>query len=109
VSVTPSFVDISSFFCTYSLVLLYRFDSELASAHEDAREEKSMREKLQRERDSLLSEKYTLDQTLQGLKLDHQAALDKADRFEKEMNDILMSGTGKDNSEVSICVCGGAG
>ena len=34
-------------------------------AHEDSREEKAMREKLQRERDQLLSEKYSLEQTLQ--------------------------------------------
>ena len=34
-------------------------------AHEDSREEKALREKLQRERDQLLSEKYSLEQTLQ--------------------------------------------
>ncbi|KAH9524269.1 Unconventional myosin-XVIIIa [Bulinus truncatus] len=75
-----------------------RFDTELSMAHEDAREEKSAREKLQRERDHLLSEKYTLEQSLQQMKQDLQAALDKCERLEKETNDLMLSG--KDNNEV---------
>lgn len=34
-------------------------------AQEDAREERHMREKLHKERDELLSEKYSLEQTVQ--------------------------------------------
>ena len=34
-------------------------------AHEDTREEKAMREKLQRERDQLQAEKYKNEQTIQ--------------------------------------------
>ncbi|XP_070204311.1 unconventional myosin-XVIIIa-like isoform X2 [Littorina saxatilis] len=75
-----------------------RFDSELASAHEDVREEKHLREKLQRERDQLLSEKYSLEQSVQNLRMDHQSSVEKAERLEKELNDILVSG--KDKSEV---------
>ncbi|KAL8610894.1 hypothetical protein ACOMHN_056749 [Nucella lapillus] len=75
-----------------------RFDSELGMAHEDMKEEKQMREKLQRERDQLLSEKYGLEQSIQTLKMDQQSAAEKADRLDKELNDILVSG--KDNSEV---------
>ena len=69
-------------------------------AHEDVREEKHMREKLQRERDQLLSEKYSLEQTVQNLRMDEQSAIEKVERLDKELNDILVSG--KDNSEVSL-------
>ena len=69
-------------------------------AHEDVREEKHMREKLQRERDQLLSEKYSLEQTVQNLRMDEQSAIEKIERLDKELNDILVSG--KDNSEVSL-------
>ena len=79
---------------------LSRFDSELGMAQEDVREEKHLREKLQRERDQLLSEKYSLEQTVQNLRMDEQSAIEKAERLEKELNDILVSG--KDNSEVSL-------
>ncbi|XP_076453173.1 unconventional myosin-XVIIIa-like [Babylonia areolata] len=75
-----------------------RFDNELGMAHEDVREEKQMREKLQRERDQLLSEKYSLEQTVQSVRMDHQSVAEKAERLDKELNDILVSG--KDNSEV---------
>ncbi|XP_025090259.1 unconventional myosin-XVIIIa-like isoform X3 [Pomacea canaliculata] len=75
-----------------------RFDSELSMAQEDMKEEKHLREKLQKERDTLLAEKYTLDQSILSLKMDHESASEKADRLEKELNDILVSG--KDNSEV---------
>ncbi|KAK7474334.1 hypothetical protein BaRGS_00034382, partial [Batillaria attramentaria] len=75
-----------------------RFDNELSMAHEDVREEKHMREKLQKERDQLLSEKYSLEQTVQSLRMDQDSAAEKAERLEKELNDILVSG--KDNSEV---------
>ncbi|CAG5121919.1 unnamed protein product, partial [Candidula unifasciata] len=74
-----------------------RFDNELSMAHEDVREEKALRDKLQRERDELLAEKYSLEQSFQHLKMDHQSTLDKCERLEKEMNDLLL--TGKDNSE----------
>ena len=69
-------------------------------AHEDAREEKQMREKLQRERDQLLSEKYSLEQSIQNLRMEQQSAVEKAERLDKELNDILVSG--KDNSEVGL-------
>ena len=38
-------------------------------AHEDAREEKSSREKLQRERDSLQAQTFAQDQQIQQLKV----------------------------------------
>ncbi|XP_012936920.1 unconventional myosin-XVIIIa [Aplysia californica] len=74
-----------------------RFDSELSMAHEDAREEKTMREKLQRERDGLLSESYAHEQALQQAKMEHQSQVEKCERLEREMNDLIT--TGKDNTE----------
>lgn len=46
-------------------LLWFRFDNELSMAHEDVREEKALKDKLHRERDELLAEKYSLEQSLQ--------------------------------------------
>lgn len=42
-----------------------RFDTEHAKHQEEIRDEKMLREKLQRERDGLISQKYSLEQDLQ--------------------------------------------
>ena len=42
-----------------------RFDSELNMAHEDVRDEHNLREKLQKERDQLVAEKYKLESDLE--------------------------------------------
>ena len=75
-----------------------RFDGELVIAREDAREERQLREKLQGERDRLVSEKYSFEQSVHTLQHEHQSALEKADRADKDLRDILTSG--KDTSEV---------
>ncbi|BFZ18652.1 hypothetical protein BsWGS_21691 [Bradybaena similaris] len=74
-----------------------RFDNELSMAHEDVREEKALKDKLHRERDELLAEKYSLEQSLQHTRMDLQSTTEKCERLEKEINDLLL--TGKDNSE----------
>jgi hypothetical protein len=48
---------------------LPRFDAELSKSQEEVREEKHLREKLQRERDQLASSKITLEQDLQVAKV----------------------------------------
>ncbi|XP_041350261.1 unconventional myosin-XVIIIa-like isoform X3 [Gigantopelta aegis] len=75
-----------------------RFDAELNMAHEDVRDEHSLREKLQKERDQLVSEKYTLENNLERYRMDLQSQIDKTERLEKELNDLLA--TEKDNNEV---------
>ena len=43
----------------------HRFDAELNKSQEEVRDERNLREKLQRERDQLASAKLTLEQDLQ--------------------------------------------
>ncbi|XP_046371611.2 unconventional myosin-XVIIIa-like isoform X3 [Haliotis rufescens] len=77
-----------------------RFDTELNMAQEDVRDEHTLREKLQKERDSLMSEKYTLEQDVQRYKMDYESQVEKNERLEKELTDLLSSG--KDNNEVVV-------
>ena len=42
-----------------------RFDTELSKAHEETRQEKTLKEKLQRERDTLAADNYSLDKEVQ--------------------------------------------
>ncbi|XP_067682622.1 unconventional myosin-XVIIIa-like isoform X2 [Haliotis asinina] len=77
-----------------------RFDTELNMAQEDVRDEHVLREKLQKERDNLMSEKYTLEQDVQRYKMDYESQVEKNERLEKELSDLLSSG--KDNNEVVV-------
>lgn len=45
--------------------VIFRFDAELSSAQEEIKKERALREKLMREKDQAISEKYTLEQELQ--------------------------------------------
>jgi hypothetical protein len=42
----------------------FRFDSELSKVQEEVRTEKSVRERLQREKDELVSKNFTLEQDI---------------------------------------------
>ncbi|KAK6192213.1 hypothetical protein SNE40_003722 [Patella caerulea] len=77
-----------------------RFDAEINMAHEDVKEEKQHREKLQKERDSLMTEKYALEQSVMRVKMDFESQLDKTERLEKELKDIIGSSSGKDDQEL---------
>jgi hypothetical protein len=44
--------------------LFFRFDSELSKVHEEVKTEKSVRERLQREKDELVSKNFTLEQDI---------------------------------------------
>ena len=45
--------------------VLYRFDTELTKAHDEAKLERAMKEKLQRERDTLASSQFSLEKEVQ--------------------------------------------
>ncbi|KAL3858074.1 hypothetical protein ACJMK2_012688 [Sinanodonta woodiana] len=76
-----------------------RFDAELSKAQDEARQERTHREKLQRERDEIIAEKFTLDQDLQKVRLELETMTEKCSRLEKEVMDMSLSGT-KDDHEV---------
>ena len=42
----------------------FRFDSELSKVQEEVKTEKSVRERLQREKDELMSKNFTLEQDI---------------------------------------------
>lgn len=47
------------------LFLRFRFDAELSAAQEEIKKERILREKLSREKDHAVHEKYSLEQDLQ--------------------------------------------
>lgn len=44
---------------------MFRFDTELSKCQEEAKTERSMKEKLQRERDTLAADKYSLEKQVE--------------------------------------------
>ncbi|KAL5016328.1 hypothetical protein ScPMuIL_005917 [Solemya velum] len=75
-----------------------RFDTELAKSHEETRNEKSMKEKLQRDKDEIMSEKISGEQQIQRLKMDVDSYREKSERFDREISDLTM--TSKDDHEL---------
>ena len=79
-----------------------RFDSELNKHQEETRSEKSLKEKLQRERDELMSEKFSLEKEVQRLRGDNESQADKYDRLQKELGEALAHSGAKDDHEVGV-------
>ncbi|GAB1602168.1 unconventional myosin-XVIIIa-like isoform X2 [Argonauta hians] len=75
-----------------------RFDSELNMSQQECKEERSLREKLLREKEELQSLKYSLEQTNTKLKMDNELNNEKIERLERELTDLSESG-GKDDKE----------
>ena len=82
--------------------IIFRFDSELNKIQEEARTERTMKEKLQRERDELMSEKFSLEKEVQRLKGDAESSVQKYERLQKELGDTLAHSGMKDDHEVHI-------
>ena len=80
--------------------LVLRFDTELSKIQEEARAEKTMKEKLQRERDELMSEKFSLEKEVQRWKGDAETSVEKYERLQKELGDTLAHSGAKDDQEV---------
>lgn len=75
-----------------------RFDSELNMSQQESREERSLREKLMREKEELQALKYSLEQTNSKLKMDNELSNEKIERLERELVDLSEFG-GKDDKE----------
>ncbi|XP_052800261.1 unconventional myosin-XVIIIa-like isoform X4 [Mya arenaria] len=78
-----------------------RFDTELSKAHDESRTEKQMKEKLQRERETLAADKYSLEKEVERLKGDVESSESKYERIQKELGDTLTSVGVKDDHEVA--------
>ena len=68
---------------------------------EREREERTQREKLQRERDALTADCFQAQQQLKSLQMDYELATEKADRLDKELENV--TGASKDDKEVNTC------
>nr|XP_022343138.1 unconventional myosin-XVIIIa-like isoform X3 [Crassostrea virginica] len=80
-----------------------RFDAELNKSQEEVRDERNLREKLQRERDQLASAKLTLEQDLQRMKVEYEEKSEKVDRLNRELMDLTLTGTkGSDHEVMSL-------
>ncbi|XP_061197943.1 unconventional myosin-XVIIIa-like isoform X2 [Saccostrea echinata] len=77
-----------------------KFDAELSKIQEEVRDEKNLREKLQRERDQLASTKITLEQDLQRMKVEYEEKSEKVDRLNRELMDLTLTGTKGSDQEV---------
>ena len=64
-----------------------------------------MKEKLQRERDELMSEKFSLEKDIQRLKGDVESHTEKYERLQKELGDTLTHSGAKDDHEVCLTDC----
>ncbi|XP_052268542.1 unconventional myosin-XVIIIa-like isoform X7 [Dreissena polymorpha] len=78
-----------------------KFDTELSKATEEVRAEKLLKEKLQRERDTLASDKYSLEKQIERLKSDLESAEGKNDRLQKEISESMTSTGVKDDHDVA--------
>ena len=78
-----------------------RFDSELSKVQEEVRTEKSVRERLQREKDELVSKNFTLEQDITRMKDDLESVTERCDRLDKELIDVTLSGSKSGGSEVT--------
>ncbi|CAI9741202.1 unconventional myosin-XVIIIa-like isoform X3 [Octopus vulgaris] len=78
-----------------------RFDSELNMSQQECREERSLREKLLREKEELQALKYSMEQANSKLKMDNELSNEKIERLERELADLSESG-GKDDKEYPI-------
>ncbi|GBM10387.1 Unconventional myosin-XVIIIa [Araneus ventricosus] len=73
-----------------------RFDAELSAAQEEIKKEKALREKLQREKDQAIHEKYSLEQDLQSAKLDADMLHEKIAQLTRELDELTLSSKGEE-------------
>ncbi|KAG8185493.1 hypothetical protein JTE90_019750 [Oedothorax gibbosus] len=73
-----------------------RFDAELSAAQEEIKKEKTVREKLMREKDQIVHEKYSLEQDLQATKIDSDMLHEKITQLNRELDELTLSSKGEE-------------
>ncbi|XP_071038996.1 unconventional myosin-XVIIIa isoform X1 [Parasteatoda tepidariorum] len=73
-----------------------KFDAELSSAQEEIKKERILRDKLMREKDQAISEKYTLEQELQSMKMDSDMFHEKISQLNRELDELTLSSKGEE-------------
>ncbi|XP_042238806.1 uncharacterized protein LOC121877237 isoform X2 [Homarus americanus] len=76
-----------------------KFDQDMMGVQEELRHERANKEKIQRERDQILSEKYSFEQEVSTLKLELELKEEKIASLSRELEDL--SFTGKVEEEVA--------
>ncbi|XP_064613479.1 LOW QUALITY PROTEIN: unconventional myosin-XVIIIa-like [Liolophura sinensis] len=79
-----------------------RFDAELHKVQEDVRGEKMLREKLQRERDELISERMSLETSIGKLKADLESQTERSERLDRELSDLTLTGPKGDQELMAL-------
>ncbi|XP_064118357.1 myosin heavy chain, fast skeletal muscle-like isoform X5 [Macrobrachium nipponense] len=69
-----------------------KFDQEVMSVQEELRHERGNKDKIQRERDQILSEKYSFEQEVTTLKLELELKEEKVAALNRELDDLTSSG-----------------
>ncbi|XP_047480354.1 microtubule-associated protein futsch-like isoform X4 [Penaeus chinensis] len=76
-----------------------KFDQEMMAVQEELRGERSNKEKIQRERDQILSQKYSFEQEVSTLKLELELKEEKVASLNREIEDLNF--TGKTEEEIA--------
>ncbi|CAG0916346.1 unnamed protein product [Notodromas monacha] len=71
-----------------------KFDAELLSAQDEGKAERREKERVQRERDLALGDKYSLEQALQSVRLELEVKEERVLALMKELDDISASSAG---------------
>ncbi|XP_055598007.1 unconventional myosin-XVIIIa isoform X6 [Uranotaenia lowii] len=69
-----------------------KFDSECQSLQDSARQEKQSKERLTREKDVLIAEKFTLEQTLSDVRLELELKEEKYTALQRELEEMTFGG-----------------
>ncbi|XP_035221427.1 uncharacterized protein LOC118194387 isoform X2 [Stegodyphus dumicola] len=73
-----------------------RFDAELSAAQEEIKKERLLREKITREKEQALHEKYSLEQDVQSAKLDSDMLHEKIAQLNRELDELTLSSKGEE-------------
>eukprot|EP00102_Acyrthosiphon_pisum_P008588 XP_003245431.2 PREDICTED: unconventional myosin-XVIIIa [Acyrthosiphon pisum] len=69
-----------------------KFDTELHSLQEELKKEKALREKITREKDMAMSDKFSMEQTLSSVKLELELKEQKVVGLNRELQELTFSG-----------------
>ncbi|XP_065090929.1 myosin heavy chain, skeletal muscle isoform X3 [Ochlerotatus camptorhynchus] len=69
-----------------------KFDSECQALQDSARQEKQSRERLSREKDVLIAEKFTIEQTLSDVRLELELKEEKYSTLQRELEEMTFGG-----------------
>lgn len=77
-----------------------KFDQDMMAAQEELRHERTNKDKVQREKDQILSEKYSFEQEVATLKLELELKEEKLTALNRQLEDLNF--TGKSEEEVAV-------